>query len=1188
LNSPIFHISLYDVFFLGTIFIGLTFALLLWFKSVHRSANRILAVALTVVLSEIARILAIDIQPGLYLSYLDWFPLTYPLLLGPFTYFYVLKIVRPEHQFRRKDLLHFTPWLLEISAAIRHAGIFKWWPVLLLCMAFIWATAYLIAAQRMIKRFQRRQQFTGGDRYRHGYRLLYRLLSGIGSLWLLCLLFKGACFFYQHQQLAASFYYPTYLLMAAVTIGLAAAAFLRPELKEPPSVPTILKSSVGAGLKQKGTWLKKMVQENRYYEDPELNLGSLAEKLDLGPHELSRIINTALKKSFVDFISEYRVAEVVRKMQEPAFDHITLLGIAYDSGFNSKSTFNRIFKDITGKSPIEFKTDQKKEFPTYNVGRRHLPAAVISYRKATPLWPDAKLNRSFMIKNYFKIAWRNLAKNKFYSALNITGLTVGLTIGMLILLWVNDELSFDGYHRQAKQIYRVNSALGTGLSKGVYEVTPGSIAAYSLRECPGVLDAVRYTSHNDYTVISYKDKDFTDNRMFYTEPSLFHIFDYPLLEGNVKDPFPNDHSVVITEATAKKYFGHSDAMGKILQGDHKENFVVSGVMKDVPENSALQCDILFSIEVLKKAVYGAGPGHSRWPSLDDDFGNYQWNTYLLLKPGTALKPITDRLFQVNVRHQPGQKLADIGAFQLQPLTQIHLYAPDGTSTAMQTVEIFSLVAFLILLIASINYVNLSTARAMLRAREVSVRKIIGAARRQLIAQFVIETLLFFAISLSFAMIAIALLMPFYDALAAKQLHFNVFSGSLWKVVSLTVLATLLAASIYPALLLSSFKPIDALKGKISPGMGNAAFRKVLVVGQFVFSIGLIIGTLVINRQLGFIRSKSLGYEKTNVFSLPMRGMQDHYTPVRTELLRQPGVLDITSASQSIINIQGATLDVDWDGKDPHASYFIHSAGIDENFFSFFKLMLAQGRGFSGAKTDTARLILNETAVREAGIQNPVGKRFRFGGINGTIAGVVRDFHFNSLKQKIKPFVFYYQPAGSQLFIKTTGANAPKAIKAAQAAWKTYNPGFPMNYAFMDDAYNQLYQSDQRTGLLFDLFAGVAILISCLGLFGLAAYTAQVRVKEIGIRKVLGASATDIAVLFSKDFLVLVAIAILIATPVSWYAMNQWLLNYAYRSTPQWWLFALAGSAALLIALLTISFQSLKAALANPVRSLRSE
>jgi putative ABC transport system permease protein len=470
-----------------------------------------------------------------------------------------------------------------------------------------------------------------------------------------------------------------------------------------------------------------------------------------------------------------------------------------------------------------------------------------------------------MIKNYLKAAWRNLANNKFYSALNIAGLTVGLCIGMLILLWVNDEMSFDGFNHQAAQIYQVNSALGTGTSKGVYDVTPGSVAAYSLKESPGVAGAVRINHQNDYAVISYGGKELTDNQQAYTEPSLFQVFDYPLIEGNPHNPFPTDHSIVLTKTTARKYFGSADPMGKVLQGDHKENFVVSGVMKDFPENSSIQSDILFSAELFKKAVYGRGPGHSRWPSLDDDFGNYQWDTYLLLKPGTAIKPITDRLFRVNVKHQPSQKLADIGTFQLQPLREIHLYAPDGSSAAMQTVKIFSLVALLILLIASINYVNLSTARAMLRAKEVSVRKIIGAARRQLVAQFVIETLLFFVISLALALFAIALLLPFYNELAGKNMHLNVLDSNLWKVIGLTALATLLASSIYPALLLSSFKPISALKGKLSLGVGNVAFRKVLVVSQFVFSIGLIIGTIVINRQLAFIRR---GMIKRTYFPCP--------------------------------------------------------------------------------------------------------------------------------------------------------------------------------------------------------------------------------------------------------------------------------------------------------------------------------
>jgi putative ABC transport system permease protein len=791
-----------------------------------------------------------------------------------------------------------------------------------------------------------------------------------------------------------------------------------------------------------------------------------------------------------------------------------------------------------------------------------------------------------MLKNYFKTAWRNMMNNKFYSALTIIGLSVGLAVSGLILLWVDDELAFDQFNHKAVQIYRVNTALGTGNSKGVYSVTPGSVAAYGLKEVPGVLAAVRWDNNNDYSVISYRDKIFQGNQLIYTDASVFTLFDFKMLTGSRTNPFPTYQSVVITASTAKKYFGKTDAVGEILLGDHKDNFTVSGVIEDFPENSSLKGDILFSTDLVKQQVYAAGK--SIWKSLDDDWGNYRWNTYLLLQSGTAIQSVGDKLTGILVKHNPDQRPADLGSFQLQPLTKTHLYAADGSSAGMDMVKIFAMVAVLILLIASINYVNLSTARAILRAKEVTLRKIIGAARKQLIGQFIAEAMVFFFIALLLAIVAMSLLMPLYNSIAGKRMHFDPSSLNLWKVIGTTFIVTLSAASIYPALLLSSFKPIQSLKGKLSIGVGNTIFRRVLVVSQFVFSIGLIIGTLVINGQLNFIRKKELGYDKSNVFSIPLHDMQEHYDAVKAHLLRQPGILDITTAGRSIINVPGATLDVEWDGKDPNMSYFIHSVGVDHNFMSFFKIPFTSGAGFTGSKMDSTHFVLNETAVQEAGIKNPVGKKLRLGRTTGTIIGVVKDFHFASLKQKIQPFVFYYQPENERMFIKTTGEDAPFAIYAAENIYKQYNPAFPFDYSFMDDSYDKMYKSDQRTGLLFNIFAIIAIVISCLGLFGLATYTAQVRVKEIGIRKVLGASAAGIATMLSKDFLSLVMLSILIATPIAWWAMNKWLMDFAYHTSVSWWIFAATGFGAFGISLLTVSYQAIKAAIANPVRSLRNE
>ncbi len=421
------------------------------------------------------------------------------------------------------------------------------------------------------------------------------------------------------------------------------------------------------------------------------------------------------------------------------------------------------------------------------------------------------------------------------------------------------------------------------------------------------------------------------------------------------------------------------------------------------------------------------------------------------------------------------------------------------------------------------------------------------------------------------------------------MQFDLTDGGVWKVIGLTVLATLIASSIYPALLLSSFKPISALKGKISLGIGNVAFRKVLVITQFVFSVALIIGTLVINSQLKYIREKALGYDKSHVLTFGMRDMQTNYEAVRAELLNRPGIKGVTSSSENIVEVYNSTGDTDWDGKAPNTLFLIHQIYIDKYYLNFFKVKLAAGKGFAGFKSDSARYILNEAAVRDAGITNPIGKRFKLHDVNGTIIGVVKDFHFASLKQRIEPAIFCYQPANNgRIFIRTTGRDAAKAIESARNIWKQYNSGFPFEYHFLDEVYDNLYKTDQRSGTLFNAFAIIAILVSCLGLFGLATYTAQVKLKEIGIRKVLGASVVNITAMLSKDFLVLVIVSLIIASPIAWYAMNKWLQDYVYRTQIQWWIFAVAGISAILIAFITISFQAIKAALANPVKSLRSE
>jgi putative ABC transport system permease protein len=786
-----------------------------------------------------------------------------------------------------------------------------------------------------------------------------------------------------------------------------------------------------------------------------------------------------------------------------------------------------------------------------------------------------------MLKNYFKTAWRNLFRNKFYSFINIAGLTAGLAIGILILLWVQDELSFDGFHKNSGNIYRVELFGGTGASKQIWESTVAPIGPLAKQELPEVQDQVRITGNWLFSLYKYKEKVFSEQNVAFADPSLFRIFDFPLVEGNTAKPFANDNSVVITKKTAKRYFGTDNAIGKVLVADGKENFTVSGVINDFPLNSSINFDMIMPMSYqVKSALVNSKM------DVNTDFSTYNYQTYFKVKPGTSLKKLTADLFNIHIKHRAEDTDAE---YLLLPINKMHLYNADGTDRGIQTVRIFIIIALVILLIACINYVNLSTARSLLRAKEISMRKIIGAGKMQLFMQFLAETALLFLIATLYALFAIYLLMPLFNLLAGKQLVFNLFNPHIWLIIAITVITTLALSSIYPAMLLSSFEPLKALKGKINGSIGDALFRKILVVVQFTFSVVLIVSTLVITQQLKYIQSKNLGYDKSHVFGVWMRDASTHYDAVRAELLKQPGVEGVTRATGNIIHNGMISGDNSWDGKAPGQTFILHPMGIDKDFISFFKLKMQQGNGFSDAISDSTHFILNEAAIKEIGMKNPIGKHFRFQKTNGTIIGVIKDFHFASLREKIAPVIFFYRPAVYQtLYVKTSTNNAAAAIAAAGNQFKQYNGEFPFSYSFLDDVFNNLYQGEQREGTLFNYFAGMAILISCLGLLGLAAYTAQVRTREIGVRKVLGASVTGVIGLLAKDFIKLVLIGIVVATPIAWYAMTNWLNAFAYRIPIHWRVFVLAACIAIVIAFVTISFQSIKAALANPVKSLRSE
>ncbi|MFD1145182.1 ABC transporter permease [Larkinella insperata] len=790
-----------------------------------------------------------------------------------------------------------------------------------------------------------------------------------------------------------------------------------------------------------------------------------------------------------------------------------------------------------------------------------------------------------MLRNYFKTAWRGLLNSKGYSAINIGGLALALGIGILLLWWVKDELSFDRFHTHSGRIYRVNGGFGSGESQQYSGQIVAPVAAYARKNMPNVEEAVRVVDSYDMSPFKVQDKTLVEERAMYVDPAFFTFFDFELVKGNRARPFPDLQSVILTESAALRYFGPTEAVGKVLYSiPKKQNYVVSGIIRDFPDNSSIRGNVLFPLEIVAKTYQP----NDYWKSMDSDWGNWYARTFVRVDPKADLDKIAKTLTDV---HHASNQYDQATVYRLQPLKDIHLYRADGTPGVMQEVKMMGIVALVLLAIGCINYVNLATARATQRAKEVSVRKVVGAGRTHLIGQFLAESLLIFVVALVLAIVLIKGLESTYQELSGKTQPFSLTDPQVWLVLIGALAFTLAIAGIYPALVLSSFEPLKVLRGRMATGGKGGTFRQTLVIVQFAFSTALIVGTLIIGNQLRFLRERNLGYNRDNTFAFWMTDeMSKHYSSVKTELLRQPSVRGVTASNNNLLSIGNSTGDTDWEGKPKNSIFIVSRMQVEKDFISSFGLKMAYGETFTGTPADSMHYILNETAVKKTGIKNPIGKSFTLGQTKGMIIGVIKDFHFASLRQKVEPAVFYYRPSNrlNRIYIKTTGLDAPKAVSAAEKLWKQYSPDYPFEYQFMDVQYNEMYKSEQRTGQLFNFFAGITILVSCLGLFGLATFTAQQRTKEIGIRKVLGASVSGIVALLSKDFLKLVLIGIVIASPIAWWMMNQWLADFAYKIDLDWWVFALAGLLAILIAFATVSFQSIRAALMNPVKSLRSE
>ena len=810
-----------------------------------------------------------------------------------------------------------------------------------------------------------------------------------------------------------------------------------------------------------------------------------------------------------------------------------------------------------------------------------------------------------MLKNYFKIAFRNLMKHKFISGINLFGLTVGIACCLLILSYILHELSYDKYHKQAENIYRVNRTFYNAETKAV-NLALGAVAppiGPLLQNDFSDIKKMSRVLQVGNIAFRYEDKRFNERDLYFADENFFDLFDVAVTKGNKDKALDEPYSVMLSEETAKKYFGTDDPLDKMVKIDNQISAKITGVFKGFPSNSHFHPEIMVSFNTLKDtAIYGEEQLRTNW-------GNNSFFTYLLLPDNFNAKKLEaqfpaflDRHFPQNAtnRFKPSQWTS----LSLTKLTDIHLYSHKDDELEengdIKRVYIFSAIALFVLLIACINYMNLSTARSVLRAKEIGVRKTIGAGKKELVAQFLTESVFvaWVATLLAFAITWIAL--PWLNELSGLQLSF----GSLLKPgIILPLLAVPFIVGVfsglYPALFLSSFQPVKVLKGIVNVGGNSFSLRKALVVFQFAVSIILMISTIVVFQQLGYMQNKSLGFDRNHVIILNYNSaLAETYDGFRNELLANASIKDIGRSSRiptgRLLDASGAQIKRG-DSLVP-SSAEIKSVGGDDGFLSTYGVKVIAGRNFSRQRglLDTSAFLINEAALKALGLPSPqaaIGKEFQYGRRKGEIVGVFNDFHFESMHERILPIAFSMpinQTSYGQISIKIAGNNIPGALTHIENTWKKFLPEIPYEYNFLDDNFDRLYEAEQRQGSVFIVFAFIAIFIACLGLFGLSAFAISQRVKEIGIRKVLGADVSSIVGLLSKDFLKLVLVAAIIAFPVAWYAMHQWLQDFAYRIGISWWVFLLAAIIATIIAFVTISFQSLKAATANPVKNLRTE
>lgn len=793
-----------------------------------------------------------------------------------------------------------------------------------------------------------------------------------------------------------------------------------------------------------------------------------------------------------------------------------------------------------------------------------------------------------MIRNFFKITYRNLLRNKGFSAINIVGLAVGMAAALLILLWIQNEVSYEQFHTNKDRIYEVWNRVPFDGKISTWNSISEPAARAIEKDLPEVERAVR-VNNGTRTLLSVGDKKLIKSGIV-VDTGFLQVFTFPMLKGNPSTALNDTYSVVLTERTAESLFGDEDAMGKIIRIDNKANFTVTGILKDLPNNTRFEFDFLLPWEILVKNRVRPDLGWS-----DNSI-----NTYVLLKPNADLATAAPKIKGLKQAYSDEAKTMNWEMF-FYPLERWRLYSSfsngiEDNGGRSGFVKLFAIISGFILLIACINFMNLSTARSEKRAKEVGIRKVSGAHKSSLIAQFIGESVFVAFLAGLVAVLIVQLSLPAYNQLTEKELFINFGDIYTWIAFLGFILLTGLLAGSYPAFFLSSFQPVNVLKGTFKRANALISPRKALVVLQFTFTTVLIICTIIVKQQIDYAREREAGYNKDNLVYHFMTGdIPKNYELIKNDLINSGVAKSISKTNSPITERQSDGWGQSWEGKDPNDRTSFDRFLADDGLGATAGLQFIQGRDFDLKKfpSDSTGLIINESALKIMKFKDPIGKTVNDLGIDWHIVGVIKDFIFTSPYEPTRPILLCGAKSSFMRFnvvqIKLNGnISTAKNLEKAEAIFRKHNPDYPFEVHFVDEAYEENFDNEQRQGTLAALFSGLAILISCLGLFGLAAYMAENRIKEIGVRKVLGASVAGITILLSKDFVKLVAISFVIAAPLAYWSMSKWLLDYTYRVDISWWIFVFAGCLSIMIALVTISFQSIKAAMANPIKNLRTE